>query len=132
MTDAPSHLPGVSTNGSLDDARASNRMVIGVVKERTAGERRGALVPEPVGVLQKTGLDVVVECGAGADAWFSDDAYADAGAALTRFSEVLARDLTADRSGQISYGYLYSSSSAQYFSQLASGNTSSRLPLLAH
>lgn len=44
------------------------------------GERRVALVPETVGKLARLGLDVSVESGAGATAYFSDDDYAAAGA----------------------------------------------------
>src|SRR6266513_656934 len=57
-------------------------MRIGVPKETAANERRVALVPDAVGRLVKTGLEVVVEQGAGAAAAFPDDAYRAAGAGL--------------------------------------------------
>ena len=57
-------------------------MKIGVPKETAANERRVALVPDAVGRLVKTGLEVVVEQGAGAAAAFPDDAYRAAGAGL--------------------------------------------------
>src|SRR2546430_4976436 len=57
-------------------------MRIGVPKEPGANERRVALVPDAVGRLVKTGLEVVVEQGAGAAAAFPDDAYRAAGAGL--------------------------------------------------
>ena len=57
-------------------------MKIGVPKETAANERRVALVPDAVGRLVKTGLEVVVEQGAGVAAAFPDDAYRAAGAGL--------------------------------------------------
>src|SRR5256884_9224741 len=57
-------------------------MRIGVPKETAANERRVALVPDAVGRLVKTGLEVVVEQGAGAAAALPDDAYRAAGAGL--------------------------------------------------
>jgi NAD(P) transhydrogenase subunit alpha len=55
-------------------------MRVGVPKETAVGERRVALVPEAIKRLE--GFDVVVEPGAGVEAGFSDEAYADAGAEL--------------------------------------------------
>src|SRR5439155_21972433 len=57
-------------------------MKIGVPKETAANERRVALVPDTAGRLVKTGLEVVVEQGAGTAAAFPDDAYRAAGAGL--------------------------------------------------
>src|SRR5688572_16819484 len=57
-------------------------MRIVVLKERTAGEHRVALVPESVGRLVKGGVEVVAERGAGQAAGFADASYAAAGAAL--------------------------------------------------
>jgi len=53
-----------------------------VPKETAPGERRVALVPDAVARLVQTGLDVVVEAGAGESAFFSDEAYAEAGATI--------------------------------------------------
>lgn len=58
-------------------------MRIGVPKETVEGERRVALVPEVVRKLTGSGLDVVVERGAGAEAMIPDAQFEDAGAALT-------------------------------------------------
>src|SRR5438105_3326629 len=55
-------------------------MEIGIPKEIMAGERRVALVPESAGRLVAAGHHVLVETGAGADAYFDDRAYAEAGA----------------------------------------------------
>ncbi len=59
---------------------------IAVPKETAPGERRVALTPEVVGRLIKEGWGVRLEAGAGAEAYYSDDAYRSAGA------EVLARE----------------------------------------
>ena len=57
-------------------------MKIVVAKETAPGERRVALVPETVGRLTRTGVEVTVARGAGAGAHFPDQAYQDAGATL--------------------------------------------------
>jgi NAD(P) transhydrogenase subunit alpha len=58
-------------------------MRIGVPKETVEGERRVALVPEVVKKLTGSGLDVVVERGAGAEAMIPDGSFEEAGATLT-------------------------------------------------
>ncbi|KAF0191055.1 MAG: NAD(P) transhydrogenase subunit alpha [Gammaproteobacteria bacterium] len=55
---------------------------LGVPKEITSGERRVALVPDVVARLVKKGFTVVVEKDAGKSAFFSDDAYRNAGAEI--------------------------------------------------
>ncbi len=57
-------------------------MRIAVPKETRPGERRVALVPESVTKLTGSGLEVVVEAGAGDRAGYSDDAYRGAGASI--------------------------------------------------
>ena len=57
-------------------------MILGVPKETYPGERRVAIVPAAITALQKTGLDVVVEAGAGVAAGFPDDEYAAKGAKI--------------------------------------------------
>ncbi len=57
-------------------------MKIGVAKESASGERRVALVPEAVDKLRAADLDVLVERDAGAQAWFPDIDYAEAGAKI--------------------------------------------------
>lgn len=57
-------------------------MRIVVPREIEAGERRVALVPETVARLVKAGLEVRVEKGAGAEAFFSDAQYEAAGATI--------------------------------------------------
>jgi proton-translocating NAD(P)+ transhydrogenase subunit alpha len=58
-------------------------MLVGVAKETAAGERRVALVPDGVGRLAQSGVEVAVEKGAGAEASFADEAYEAEGARLT-------------------------------------------------
>src|SRR5579862_9210726 len=55
-------------------------MRLGVPRETAAGERRVAMVPDLVKRLD--GFEVAVERGAGLEAGFDDDAYAEAGAEL--------------------------------------------------
>jgi NAD(P) transhydrogenase subunit alpha len=57
-------------------------MKVSVPKESSAGERRVALVPEIVQRLTESGIEVVVEPGAGAGAHHPDDAYREAGASV--------------------------------------------------
>ena len=57
-------------------------MRVGVPRETALDERRVALIPEAVTRLGGSGIDVVIEPGAGAAASFTDDAYRDAGAEL--------------------------------------------------
>ncbi|TMS00273.1 NAD(P) transhydrogenase subunit alpha [Nonomuraea basaltis] len=64
---------------------------IGIVKETSTGERRVAITPDAVPRLRAAGLDVLVEAGAGAAAWFPDGAYGRAGAQLVGAEELYAR-----------------------------------------
>lgn len=63
-------------------------MIIGVVRETAAGERRVALVPAGVTALKKAKLDVVVESDAGINAGFSNDAYSAAGAEMVSAADL--------------------------------------------
>ena len=65
-------------------------MKVAVVKESAPGERRVALVPEMIARLRGAGLEVLVESGAGNGAWFSNSAYAEAGATVVTREELLA------------------------------------------
>ncbi len=67
-------------------------MRVGVPKETLPGERRVALVPEAARGLVKGGLEVVVESGAGASAFFSDAIYMDGGAKVTDAATALGSD----------------------------------------
>lgn len=57
-------------------------MIVGTVRERKVEEHRVGLTPEGARALTSEGHRVLVEAGAGVDAGFPDDAYADAGAEI--------------------------------------------------
>ncbi len=58
-------------------------MLLGILKESAPGETRVALLPGSLKSLIAQGVAVLVESGAGRAAGASDQAYADAGAAIT-------------------------------------------------
>jgi NAD(P) transhydrogenase subunit alpha len=68
-------------------------VVIFVPKESAAGETRVAAVPETVKGMQKLGLSVQVERGAGAAAGFVDADYATAGATLVEAASRSSADM---------------------------------------
>ncbi len=57
-------------------------MKLGVPKEIVEGERRVALVPPVVAKLVEAGHEVLVESGAGAGSFYSDEEYREAGATV--------------------------------------------------
>lgn len=65
-------------------------LTVGVPKEILSGERRVSATPETVGQFVKGGAKVLVERGAGLGAFFSDEAYKEAGATLCDAKEVFA------------------------------------------
>ncbi|MGH8585513.1 MAG: NAD(P) transhydrogenase subunit alpha, partial [Gammaproteobacteria bacterium] len=67
-------------------------MRIAVPKESAAGEHRVATVPDVVGRLVKLGVEVLVEAGAGAGAFHSDEAFAAAGARIVTDAAELYRE----------------------------------------
>jgi NAD(P) transhydrogenase subunit alpha len=58
------------------------RVIVGVPKESYPGERRVALVPVAIPNLNKAGLEVVIEAGAGDQAGYPDRAYVEKGAKI--------------------------------------------------
>ena len=107
-------------------------MKVAAVRENAPGERRVALVPEAVGRLKQAGDEVIVETGAGTGAWFSDDAYADAGAVVLSREELLGQasvilyvtrppeaDVAALRPGQTVIGMLQPLGDPQLAASLA-------------
>jgi NAD(P) transhydrogenase subunit alpha len=66
-------------------------MKVAVVRETAPGERRVALVPEAVTKLHAAGYEVLLEAGAGAGAWLTDDSYVQAGASVVSRADALAR-----------------------------------------
>ncbi|NIK59106.1 NAD(P) transhydrogenase subunit alpha [Kribbella shirazensis] len=91
-------------------------MMIGCPAETEWHERRVAVTPDVVARLRRTGLDVMVEAGAGRAAGFPDEAYVAAGARIASRSDVFARsdilavihrpDCGRLRAGQIVIGLL--------------------------
>jgi NAD(P) transhydrogenase subunit alpha len=57
-------------------------MIVGVPRETFPGERRVALVPSVVPTLAKSGLEVIVEAGAGVEAGYPDADYVAKGAKI--------------------------------------------------
>ncbi len=103
-------------------------MRVGIPRETAAGERRVALVPDIVAKLVATGIDVVVERGAGEAASFSDDAFREAGAELGDpwSAEVVAKvrmpsdeELGRLREEQVLIGFLQPLSNPQGIERLA-------------
>jgi NAD(P) transhydrogenase subunit alpha len=66
---------------------------IGIIRESKSGETRVSATPKTVEQLRGLGYDVVVETGAGAEASFADDAYADAGATIGSTEDVWGADI---------------------------------------
>ncbi|HJO23207.1 MAG: Re/Si-specific NAD(P)(+) transhydrogenase subunit alpha [Myxococcota bacterium] len=64
-------------------------MIVGVVKETRAGERRVALVPDAVKQLAGDSLEILVEADAGAAAGFPDSYYSEVGATIAADAAVL-------------------------------------------
>jgi NAD(P) transhydrogenase subunit alpha len=92
-------------------------MRVGVPKERAAGERRVALVPELAGRLVASGFEVLVERGAGEAASFPDAAYEEAGArvaddvygeadAVAKVQSPDEEEVARLREGQVLVGFL--------------------------
>ena len=59
-------------------------VIAGVVTESAPGERRVAVVPSALSVLNKTGAQIVMEMGAGAASGFPDSEYAEKGVRLVK------------------------------------------------
>ncbi|MBI1370000.1 MAG: Re/Si-specific NAD(P)(+) transhydrogenase subunit alpha [Planctomycetes bacterium] len=57
-------------------------MIVGIPRETYPNERRAALAPEAIPLLQKLGLSVLIEPDAGAAAGFTNEAYRHKGATL--------------------------------------------------
>jgi NAD(P) transhydrogenase subunit alpha len=66
----------------LDTLALRCLVIVGVLKESVAGERRVALVPDLVPKLAKAGVEVLVAPGAGTAAGFLDSSYVEKGARL--------------------------------------------------
>lgn len=67
----------------LEIAKHKSELFIGIPKETSYQERRICLTPDAVSSLVSHGHRVMLECGAGKNASFSDKDYSDAGAEVT-------------------------------------------------
>jgi alanine dehydrogenase len=67
----------------LEVARHKSELFIGIPKETCYQERRICLTPDGVNSLTSHGHRVMIECGAGESAGYSDKEYADNGAEIT-------------------------------------------------
>jgi H+-translocating NAD(P) transhydrogenase subunit alpha len=114
-------------------------VIVGVPKEIFPGERRVALTPVVVPMLAKTGLEVVVETGAGKSAGYPDAHYIEKGAkvlpdraSVFGQSDIIvqvlshgandktgAQDLPLMRHGQVLVGFLRPLSAAETVQQVA-------------
>jgi NAD(P) transhydrogenase subunit alpha len=68
---------------------------VAIPKESAADERRVALVPDTAAKLIAASLEVSIESGAGAGAYFPDDAFERAGVKVVKSSEALLKDADA-------------------------------------
>ena len=68
-------------------------MRIGIIRESKAGETRVSATPKTVEQLRDLGYDVVVETGAGAEASFADEAFAEAGATIGSTEDAWGADV---------------------------------------
>jgi NAD(P) transhydrogenase subunit alpha len=71
----------------------TDRILVGVPRETFPGEARVALVPAVLAQLQKAGIDVIVETGAGAAAGFPDETYVAHGARTGSRDDVFEADI---------------------------------------
>jgi NAD(P) transhydrogenase subunit alpha len=120
-------------------------MIVGVPREGYPGERRVALVPAVLANLAKSGIQVIVEAGAGAAAGYPDGEYSDKGAKIVQsraevfaeaeiVAQVLghgsndktgAEDLPLLRSGQTLVGFLRPLGSLESLKELAATGVTS-------
>lgn len=63
-------------------------MIIGIPKERKFKENRVALIPGVAADLVKKGFDVIVESGAGLNAFYNDEAYKASGATVVEGAQL--------------------------------------------
>jgi NAD(P) transhydrogenase subunit alpha len=110
-------------------------MRVGVPRETVARETRVALIPAGATALNKAGLEVVVESGAGEAAGFTDTAYRDQGASIAtrgdvfRSSDILVQVRALPRTeslrqGQIVIGFADPLGSPQPVREFASSGAS--------
>jgi alanine dehydrogenase len=72
---------------TLEVKKRKNQLCIGIPKELTYQENRVALAPEAVNLLTQNGHRVIIEKGAGENAYFLDSEYSEYGGELVYDSE---------------------------------------------
>lgn len=116
-----------------DSMQRRNVMIIGVLKETGAGERRVGLVPVAATALSALGHTLMLEKGAGEGAGFDDAAYTTAGWTVADRATVIAQstavigvgvpssnDVSSLRNSQSFVSYIYPRRNAALLAQLAS------------
>ena len=63
-------------------------IIVGIVSESSPGERRVAMVPGAIAVLNKTGVELMMQTGAGEESGFPDSEYIEKGVRLATREEV--------------------------------------------
>ncbi|MEL7373594.1 MAG: Re/Si-specific NAD(P)(+) transhydrogenase subunit alpha, partial [Pseudomonadota bacterium] len=108
-------------------------MKIGVPAEVYDGEKRVAMTPDVVGLVNKLGFELAIEAGAGAAATFPDEAYHQAGAevledrdALFEASDILLKvrapedsEIEKLREGQTLIGFIWPAQNPELMDTLA-------------
>ena len=64
-------------------------MIVAIPKEVLPGEARVALIPQSIASIVKADMEVLVQAGAGAGAFISDEEYAEAGATIAPDADAL-------------------------------------------
>lgn len=114
-------------------------MIVGVPKEIYPKERRVALIPTVLPSLKKSGIEVIVEAGAGIDAGYPDSEYAEKGARMVatraevfQTADILvqflahgandktgSQDLSLMKKGQVVVGFLRPLGAAKTLQEIA-------------
>jgi NAD(P) transhydrogenase subunit alpha len=114
-------------------------MKVVVLKEIKEGEKRVALTPDGVKTLVKAGFECLIESGAGAASYISDDQYTKAGASLSyNTKELLSlgdvhikvnpptlEEISNMKKGSVVISFLYSSSNSEIVQALMKTDISS-------
>lgn len=74
---------------NTDAQQNSHHLTVGILKETAPAERRVAAVPETVAKMVKANMAVVLQRGAGLDAYIKDEAYKQAGAEIVESPELV-------------------------------------------
>jgi NAD(P) transhydrogenase subunit alpha len=100
-------------------SNTAGRLTVGIPREADPSERRVAIVPAVVPALQKLGLNIMVESGAGMESGFTDESYTDRQATIADSRDEVFRQ--ADIILQVRYLGACGSSGSDDLSRLRSG-----------